>query len=308
MSPSEPAMRRTIVAHNRLTMRELRLAAARDRQHGLQIMTFEQLAARLVGGLARPVHDDALREAIKAVLPDTELGELDGIKALPGMVNAAADTLRKAWRAGIDLQAQASDHPRLRSMAALEEAVLGVLPAATMRPADLAKVGLERLDHAAALFGPIDIVGITELSPIWRPLLCRIAGQVPVRWIAGPRPVPDWLDGDVIRIVREEPQKPEIVAVSAATAYHEAVEAMRWVRQLMASGEAAPTDIAIASVMTADYDDHFLALRSDANLELHFVHGAKVTASREGQAAAALADILLRGLSQRDWSFCFTNC
>ena len=210
MSPSEPAMRRTIVAHNRLTMRELRLAAARDRQHGLQIMTFEQLAARLVGGLARPVHDDALREAIKAVLPDTELGELDGIKALPGMVNAAADTLRKAWRAGIDLQAQASDHPRLRSMAALEEAVLGVLPAATMRPADLAKVGLERLDHAAALFGPIDIVGITELSPIWRPLLCRIAGQVPVRWIAGPRPVPDWLDGDVIRIVREEPQKPEM--------------------------------------------------------------------------------------------------
>ena len=298
MSPSEPAMRRTIVAHNRLTMREFRLAAARDRQHGLQIMTFEQLAARLVGGLARPVHDDALREAIKTVLPDTALGELDGIKALPGMVNAAADTLRKAWRAGIDLQARASDHPRLRSMAALEEAVLGVLPAATMRPADLAKVGLERLDHAAALFGPIDIVGITELSPIWRPLLCRIAGQVPVRWIAGPRPVPDWLDGDVIRIVREEPQKPEIVAVSAATAYHEAVEAMRWVRQLMASGEAAPTDIAIASVMTADYDDHFLALRSDANLELHFVHGAKVTASREGQAAAALADILLRGLSQ----------
>ena len=73
---------------------------------------------------------------------------------------------------------------------------------------------------------------------------------------------------------------------------------MRWARQLMASGEAEPADIAIASVTPAEYDDHFLALRGDANLDLHFVHGVKVTTSREGQAAAALADILLRGLSQ----------
>src|SRR3546814_1571858 len=50
--------------------------------------------------------------------------------------------------------------------------------------------------------------------------------------------------------------------------------------------------------MPANYDDHFLALRADANLDLHFVHGVKVTATREGQAAAALADILVRGLSQ----------
>ena len=73
---------------------------------------------------------------------------------------------------------------------------------------------------------------------------------------------------------------------------------MRWTRNLMASGIAEYADIAIAAVSPTDYDDHFLALRSDANLELHFVHGVKVTASREGQAAAALADVLLRGLSQ----------
>ena len=69
-------------------------------------MTFERLAARLAGGLAQPVDDDALREAVTAVLPETALGELDGIKALPGMVGAAADTLRKSWRAGVDLQAR----------------------------------------------------------------------------------------------------------------------------------------------------------------------------------------------------------
>ena len=279
-------------------MRELRLEAARGRRHGLQIMTFEQLAARLAGGLARPVDDDALREAITAVLPQTELGELDGIKALPGMVGAASDTLRKAWRAGVDMQARASEHPRLQSIASLEAAVVDALPPVMMRPADLVAAGSARLEHAPALFGPIEIVGITELSPVWRPLLHALAAHVPVRWIAGPRPMPDWLDGATIEIVRDEVQAPEVSVVSAATAYHEAVEAMRWARQLLASGRAEPADIAIGSATPADYDDHLLALRADANLDLHFVHGIKVTASREGQAAAALADILLRGLSQ----------
>ena len=276
----------------------MRLDAARERRHGLQIMTFEHLATRLAGGLVRAVDGDALREAIKAVLPDTTLGELDGIKALPGMVSAAADTLRKAWLAGIDLQARVGEHPRLDSVAIMEAAVVQALPPAMLRPADLVAAGRARLDHATTLFGPIEIVGITELSPVWRPLLHAIAGRVPVRWIAGPRPVPDWLDSDLIEIVRTAPQTPEVFAVSAATAYHEAIEALRWTRLLIASGMAEPADIAIAAVAPADYDDHFLALRADANLDLHFVHGVKVTARREGQAAAALADILLRGFSQ----------
>ena len=279
-------------------MRELRLEAARGRRHGLQVMTFEQLAARLAGGLAQPVDDDALREAITGLLPGTALGELDGIKALPGMVSAAADTLRKAWRAGVDLQAHASEHPRFHSIASLEVAVVEALPPTMMRPADLVEAGRARLDHAPALFGPIEIVGITELSSVWRPLLHALAGNVPVRWIAGPRPVPDWLDGEAIEIVRDEARAPDVSGVSTATAYHEAVEAMRWARQLLASGRAEPADIAIASATPANYDDHLLALRADASLDLHFVHGVKVTASRKGQAAAALADVLLRGLSQ----------
>ena len=294
----EDSPRRTVIAHSRLRIRELRLEAARNRWHGLQIMTFEQLAARLAGGLTQAVNDDALREAIVAVLPETDLGELDRIKTLPGMTGAAADTLRKAWRAGLDLQARAGEHPRLQSIASLEAAVLEALPPPMMRPTDLVATGLARLDHAAVLFGPIEIVGITELSPVWRPLLHAIARRVPVRWNAGPRPVPDWLDGAMIEIVRDVAQGPAVSTVSAATSYHEAVEAMRWARQLLASGRAEPADIAIASATPGEYDDHLLALRADANLDLHFVHGVKVTANREGQAAAALADILLRGLSQ----------
>ena len=292
------AQRRTVVVHSRLAIRELRLDAARSRRHGLQVMTLEQLAARLAGGFLQPVDDEALRTAIQAAFPETGLGELDGIKALPGMVDAAVDTLRKAWRAGIDLQARALDHPRIHSIANLERAVLAALPPAMLRPADLVAAALQRLDHASTLFGPIDIVGLTELSPCWRPLLNAIAARLPVRWIAGPRSVPSWLDGGAIEIVRAERETPKVLCVSASTAYHEAVEALRWARQLIASGEAEPADIAFASVTPADYDDHFLALRSDANLDLHFVHGTKITTCRDGQTAAALADILVRGLSQ----------
>lgn len=298
MAPFENPRRKTVVAHGRLAMREIRLRAARDRLHGLQVMTFEHLAARLAGGFSRPIDNESLRAAIQQALPETELGELDGIKQLPGMVEAAADTLHKAWRAGLNLAARAGDHPRIQSIARLEGAVLERLPPSMMRPSDLVAASMPRLEHAPALLGPVDIVGITELSPCWRPLLRALAGHTPVRWIAGPRSVPAWLDGGAVAIERSEPLVPETGAMSASTAYHEAIEAMRWARGLLASGQAEPGDVAIAAAMPANYDDHFLALRADANLDLHFVHGVKVTATREGQAAAALADILVRGLSQ----------
>ena len=214
------------------------------------------------------------------------------------MVDAAAGTLRKAWRSGIDLQARAGDHPRIASIASLEEAVRERLPSSMMRPADLVEKAMGRMTHAPAIFGPVRIVGITELSPCWRPLLHALAKELPVTWVAGPRPVPPWLDETIVKVERSEAERPEIASVSAATAYHEAIEAMRWARELLASGVARPHEIGIAAAIPADYDDHFLALRADANLDLHFVHGVKVTATRAGQAAAALADVLARGLSQ----------
>jgi hypothetical protein len=85
---------------------------------------------------------------------------------------------------------------------------------------------------------------------------------------------------------------------SAATTLHEAIEAFRWTRELLASGRAAPHEIGIASTTPAEYDDAILALRADAGLEVHFVHGVNVLATSEGQGAAALADLLFRGLTQ----------
>ncbi len=251
-------MRGTVIVHGRLATRELRLAAARTRSHGLQIMAFEQLATRLAGGLSEAVDTETLRSAIQTCLPDTELGELDPIKSLPGMVGAAAETLRKVWRAGIDLQARADVHPRIASMAGLEKAVLNALPPSMMRPADLVAAGMKHLDHAKALFGSVEILGITELSPCWRPLLLALSERIPVKWNAGPRSIPRWLNPERIEIVCAEPEVPELMCVSAATAQHEAIEALRWARELVVSGQANPSDIAIASATTSDYDDHLL--------------------------------------------------
>ena len=290
--------RRTMVVHGRLAMREAVLDAARTRAHGLQAMSFEQLAARLAGGFLRAIDDESLRAAIQAALPGTELGELDAIKELPGFVGAAASTLRKAWRAGIDLDARGGLHPRIASVARLEKAVLAELPASALRPVDLANRAQQRLKHAAALFGSIEVRGITELSPSWRPLLLALAGATPVHWLAGPRVVPAWLEGTAVRMVTATQQAPAIRSETASTPYHEAVEALRWAKRLLDSGKAEPAEIAISAASTAEYDDAFRALRADANLDLHFAHGIKATAIREGQAAAALADILLRGLSR----------
>lgn len=292
------ARRSTLIVHGRLASREGRLSAARERRHGLQVMSFEQAAARLAGGFTKPIDDESLRAALQAVLPATPMGELERIKSLPGMIDAAADTLHKVWRAGIDLSARAADHPRLAAIAQLEAAVLAQLPIGMMRPLDIAATAMRRTVHAQAVLGPMEIVGLTELSPCWRPLLRALAEHIPVQWTAGPRTTPAWLEGTGVRVIRAPSAVPAVSVVSAATSYHEAIEAMRWVRSILSSGEAAPSEIAIVSASTADYDDHFLALRADANIDLHFVHGVRTVITREGQAAAALADIVVRGLSQ----------
>ena len=288
--------RRTFVAHGRLAMREIRLQAARDGRHGVQVMTFEQMAARLAGGFSRPIDADSLRVAVREALLATALGELDGIKNLPGMSEAACETLHKVWRSGIDIRA--GIHPRLDSIRRLETAVVERLPPAMSRPADLVDAATRRLDRAAALFGTVDVVGITELSPVWRVLLAALAERVTVRWVAGARHVPGWLAGTRVTVMTGASAAPKVSVVSAATAYHEAIEALRWARGLVASGAARPEEIAIAAVSSGEYDDHLMALEADANLGIHFAHGLKATATKEGQAAAALAEIVTRGLTQ----------
>ncbi len=262
----------------------------------------EQLAARLAGGFLEPTDGDALSAAV-AVALRKPLGELDAIKALPGFQRAAAATLVQAWAAGLDLteeMAAAKDRTaaaRLGLLAALETEVIEHLPNNQIRPRDLRAAALGRVHHARSLFGRIEIRGHTEMSPVWRPLLAAMTHETEVVWMAEARYVPDWLPSTGVLVEARAPERPTIHTISCASPTHEVLEALRWARQHLAQG-AVPQEIAIVAASPENWDDQMLALAQAGNLPMHFVHGRAVLSTPQGQLAAALAEILLRGFSQ----------
>lgn len=290
-------MRRTIVVHTRLAGHMARVDAARAGTHGVQILTMDQMAARLAGGFLAPINPDSLRDAVREALPETDLGEIEKIKNLPGMVRATVRTLDKIWRANIDLSS--SSHPRLRALAALEQKILRRLPPSMRTPKALVDLARLRIAHATVVLGSIEVHGHSEMPVCWRPLLLALADVVPVAWVAGPRSVPDWIDGKNIEVRRTQPTNATPKLFSCATPQHEILEAFRWMRALLAEGKARPEQIAIAAASPADFDDHVLALAQDANLPIHFVQGIKAVSTADGQTAAALADVLVKGISQQ---------
>jgi PD-(D/E)XK nuclease superfamily len=300
--PTGGCVRQTMVIHSRLAWRHERVQAAVTNAHGLQALPIEALAARLAGGFLQPIDPDALKAAITDAL-SADLGEIERIKDLPGFGRAAVATLSKAWSAGLDLAQLAADaNPeaaaRLAAVARLEAEVLRRLPAAMCRPADLVTAARQRISVARTLFGRIEIHGRTEMSPVWRPLVGALAHETELLWVAGPRYVPDWVREHGITIAEAPPEAPEIRAESCASPRHEALEAIRWARELIATRQARPEEIAIAAASPDEWDDHFVALGTMSGLDLHFVHGRKVLTTPGGQAAAALAEVLLRGFSQ----------
>ncbi len=295
-------MRETVVIHSRLAWREVRGTAAIGRNHGLQALAIEHLAARLAGGFLQPIDTEALGDAVAEAV-NADLGEFNTIKTLPGFARAAATTLEKAWTAGLKFEdlAQSADpliRTRIDAVMRLECEVLSHLPTSMRRPSDLISAALERLQHAKMLFGDVQIVGRTEMSPVWRPLLVALKGATNLKWVAGPRAVPAWVRELGVEVIEAAPEKPEIACESCASPRHEALEAMRWARALISSGTAKPEEIAIAAASPMEWDDHFLALEEMAGIDLHFVHGRKALATPEGQLAAALSEVLLRGFSQ----------
>jgi hypothetical protein len=105
-----------------------------------------------------------------------------------------------------------------------------------------------------------------------------------------------WFPGEVTIEAPPSPAPTEIV--SCADPHAEVVESLRWVRELLASGSARPDEIAICATSTEPWDEHFLVLAASAELPIYFSHGVAALSTREGQACAALADVLLNGLSQ----------
>lgn len=295
-------MRKTVVVHSRHAWRSHRTRAALEAAQGLQLVTVDQLAARLAGGFLQPIDQEDFKSAVANALA-APLGELEGIKALPGFQRAAAASLAKAWSAGITLteEAKAASEPaarlRLEALAMLETEVLARLPSNQRRPGDLVAEALQRVKLSRAIFGSIEIRGRTEMSPVWRPLIASMAAETDIVWVAESRHVPDWLAASAIKVERNDAATPLMRAVSCASPRHEILEALRWARQHLAHG-AKPEQIAIAAASPENWDDHVLALSEAGNLPIHFVHGRAALSTSEGQIAAALAEILLRGLSR----------
>lgn len=265
-------------------------------------MTMEMLAARLAGGFLRPIDPDAMKIAVASALLEP-LCELDGIKKLPGFQRAAAASLSKAWRAGLKLDQEAAAatgqtaRTRLDSLALLEREVLSRLPDHQLRPQDLLEAAARRSSDAPSIFGRIEIHGRTEMSPVWRRLLSLISRETDVVWVAEAREIPDWLHDSGIEVETAPKARPAVRARSCASPRHEVLEALRWARQHLAQG-ALPHQIAIVATSPENWDDHMLTLGEASNLPLHFIHGRTALSTAEGQLAAALAEILLRGFSR----------
>jgi hypothetical protein len=282
-------IRRTVIVEGPLAFRMRRIDAARRGEAGVQILSLPQLAARLAGGFIRPARSQDIDPAIRVALDAGGFAELERVRELPGTTRSVAWTLAKVWQADLALDHPAKGGARLADLGEIERRVRANLAAGVLTPRDLRDAALKRVAHAPATLGPVEIDRLAAIAPVWRPLLASLAKTVPVTW-RNP-------GADQVAIDDRQPAAGTSI-VTCANPRAEVVEALRWMRELIASGRARPEEIAICATATEEWDEHFLVLVGDADLPLHFSHGVPVLASREGQACAALSDVLLNGLSQ----------
>ncbi|PBB39711.1 MULTISPECIES: PD-(D/E)XK nuclease family protein [Mesorhizobium] len=293
-------MRETLVVDGPLAFRSQRATAARERRLVRDILTLPFLAARLAGGFITPAGTDVLYPAIQAALAAGGFRDISRVASLPGMPRALLQSLDAAWRADIDLSSLPQEVGRFADLHLVEKRIRGRLPPSRLLPRDLRDEALARVSLANVLLGPVTLAGIVDVDPIWRPLLNAIARFTDVAWDMPGKVENGWFDGKVRSRVPSSPSRS--TAEVSADPKSEVVEALRWVRELLASGEVKAEEIAIAATATPDWDEHFLAYARDAALPLHFSHGVPALSTPDGQACAALADILISGLSQeRVW-------
>ncbi|RWK68287.1 MAG: PD-(D/E)XK nuclease family protein [Mesorhizobium sp.] len=288
-------MRRTVIVQGRLALATRRAAAARAGENGLQIMTVTQLAARLAGGFLHQVTGEELELAIARALDAGGFEDIESVRHLPGMTRAVVRTLKAAWNADFRLDAATDGRARMRDLALIEARVRDLLPAGARLPATLRDEACARMRWASALLGTLSIEGIHFVEPVWRPLIHELCAMGPVVWTASPGADTAWFRGEVKTVagVTAEP-----LQVTCADPRHEVLEAFRWARGLIVSGQAGPGDIAVCGVATDEWDDHVLALVAETGLPVWFPHGRPCLATADGQRCAALADVLLHGLNQ----------
>lgn len=286
--------RRTIIVDGPLAFHMRRIEAARAGENGNEIVTLPLLAARLAGGFIRPAMTADVEHAVRSALDAGGFDQIDAARDLPGFVRAAARSLAELWESGLTLDGKTLDNGQVADVAMLEERVRAALPAGVLTAVDLGNAALARVGHARAVLGAIELDRVFHVAPVWRPLLSALHSETPLTWCNAPAASVTWFDG-AISVGEVMPVAAEYVLCANARA--ETVEALRWLRELLAAG-VKPHEIGMCAAAPEPWDDHFLALARDARLPLYFAHGVPALATQGGQACAALADILLRGLNQ----------
>ena len=287
--------RRSVVVDGPLAFRVRRFAAVRARETGLQICTLPMLAARLAGGFVRPAMPTELEGAVRDALAIGGLVELESMRHLPGMTRAVVSTLRKVWLADIRLNTLSHSSARILDLATIERRVRDALPPGVLTPIDLRDAAMLRLRHASAVLGSVELERVDYVAQVWRPLVHALGDVVSLHWIEPATSETKWFPGR-ISAKQTVPSAREIV--SCADPRAEVVESLRWARELVATSTARPEEIAICAASTDTWDDHFLTLTKASDLPLHFSNGVPALSTRNGQACAALADVLTNGLSQ----------
>ncbi len=288
---------KSVLVQGRLAYAMRRAVAARDHELGLQIMTPSLLAARLAGGLLRPASRESIETGIRAALNQHGfLKDITPISGLPGATRAVLHTLRNVWRAGFDLRAEPyARQPRVQDLTRIEDTVrLNLHPGERLLP-DLCDLARAAVQISPRVIGPLRIERLHAIDPIWRPLINRLREFIEVEWDAPVSCDVSWFHGTPWHVAPKDGKRR---SVSCADPHHETLEAMRWARELLASGRARASDIAISTTAPVAWDDYMLALVSASNLPVSFVHGRPALTTRDGQRCAALADALRNGLSQ----------
>jgi hypothetical protein len=288
--------RRVIVVDGRLTFRMRRLEAARACALGLEILTLPLLAVRLAGGFCSLANHELLAPAIAAALDSGDFKDIGEVRNLPGMVRAVMQTLGRAWASDLDLDALVKTSSRLADLALIQRRVRAALPVGAMLPQDVRDAALGRIQFAPAVFGRVTLDRLVDVDPVWRPLLISLASRIDVSWTAIGVADRSWFPGTLT--VSEETTPQQIEGDLCADPRAEVVEALRWARELLSRGNVAAAGIAIVAASPAAWDEHMLVLSRDAGLPIHFTHGLPALSTWQGQGCAALADILVNGLSQ----------
>ena len=288
-------MLRTVVVEGPLALASRRLAAARAGTVGLQVATLPGLAERLAGGFLRSCTRAEVEQGIGRTLEEGDLGGLECLRTMPGAVRAVSRTLLRLWQAAPLPGAPALASGRLADLASIDRRVRATLPHGSLAPPDLAAAALARVHLAPKVLGPIDFERLSRFPPTWRPLVEALRGLVPVRWL-GPAPA-DWLQPPGEHVPGSDPALPRPERVACADPRAEIIETLRWVRFMLSQGHA-PSEIAVAAADPGPWDETLLGLRTGTGLPVHFTHGIPVICTRDGQACAALADLLSGGLSR----------